>query len=70
MIYNLQEKLTGTRMTTSYTRIGSLARDLPEGWLGETLEVLKGIERATDEVDRLLAKNPIWVGRTSEIGII
>ena len=70
VIYNLQEKLAGTRMTTSYTRIGSLMRDLPDGWLGELSEALKGVERNVDEVDRLLASNPIWVHRTEGIGVI
>lgn len=32
-LYNLMEQLTGARFTTSYTRIGGLARDIPEGWL-------------------------------------
>src|ERR1051326_8146684 len=34
-IYNQIEALTGARFTTSYTRIGGLTRDIPEGWLGE-----------------------------------
>lgn len=70
MIYNLQEKLTGTRMTTSYTRIGSLARDLPDGWLVEMQEALKDLEKVLDESEKLLSRNPIWVGRTESIGKI
>src|SRR5690606_32691379 len=31
-LYRLFEELTGARFTTSYTRIGGVARDLPEGW--------------------------------------
>src|ERR1051325_8298680 len=34
-LYTLFEKLTGARFTTSYSRIGGVARDLPPGWLGE-----------------------------------
>src|SRR5919109_4936607 len=34
-IYNLCEALTGARFTTSYTRIGGLARDLPPGWVAQ-----------------------------------
>src|SRR3984885_10549700 len=33
-IYNLIESLTGARFTTSYTRVGGVARDLPPGWVG------------------------------------
>ncbi len=69
-IYNLQEMLTGTRMTTSYTRVGSLARDLPEGWLAQMLEFLTGLEKVLDEVEKLLNRNPIWVNRLQDIGVI
>ncbi|MFH1018893.1 MAG: NADH dehydrogenase (quinone) subunit D [Pseudomonadota bacterium] len=70
VIYNLQEKLTGTRMTTSYTRIGSLMRDLPAGWLEELLSALNGMEKVINECDKLLSRNTIWVQRTSGIGLI
>src|SRR5258708_20130217 len=35
-IYNLIEALTGARFTTSYTRIGGVARDLPPGWIEQS----------------------------------
>src|ERR1051325_1923323 len=31
-LYKLFEELTGARFTTSYTRIGGVMRDVPEGW--------------------------------------
>ncbi len=70
LIYNLQERLTGGRMLTAYSRVGSLARDLPSGWTDELLALLPGIEQVLDEAEKLLDKNPIWVGRTEGIGII
>ena len=33
-LYALFEELTGARFTTSYTRLGGLAKDAPEGWFG------------------------------------
>src|SRR5437870_8114154 len=39
-IYNLIEALTGARFTTSYTRIGGLARDLPPGWIEQCRKFL------------------------------
>lgn len=30
-LYTLFEELTGARLTTSYTRIGGLMRDIPDG---------------------------------------
>ncbi|MCB0271379.1 MAG: NADH dehydrogenase (quinone) subunit D [Bdellovibrionales bacterium] len=70
MIYNLHEALTGTRMTTSYTRIGGLARDLPEMWNESVEKVLRDLEPVIDDVERLLNKNPIWVDRTKDILVI
>src|SRR6188472_1948198 len=32
-IYNLVELLSGARFTTSYTRVGGMTRDLPEGFI-------------------------------------
>ena len=34
--YTLIEKLCGARLTTSYTRIGGLMADAPEGWERES----------------------------------
>src|SRR6266704_3588543 len=31
-LYNIIEALTGARLSTSYTRVGGLMRDLPAGW--------------------------------------
>jgi NADH-quinone oxidoreductase subunit D len=69
-IYNLIESLTGARFTTSYTRIGGLARDLPPGWTGELSNFLKQLPERINEVDSLLTRSPIFVGRTRDIGII
>jgi len=32
-LYKLFEELTGARFTTSYTRIGGVSRDVPDGWI-------------------------------------
>ena len=69
-IYNLAEWLTGARFTTSYTRIGGLARDLPEGWVGKCRKFLDEVEIAFAEVEKLLTRNRIWVDRTKDVGII
>lgn len=70
MIYNLNEALTGTRMTTSYTRIGGLARDLPPQWTESVTKVLDDLVPVLDDVEKLLNRNPIWVDRTQDILVI
>jgi NADH-quinone oxidoreductase subunit D len=69
-IYNLIESLTGARFTTSYTRVGGLSRDLPEGWTGQLSHFLNEVVVTIDEVDKLLTRNRIFVDRTRDVGFI
>src|SRR5947208_2053970 len=66
-IYNLCESLTGARFTTTYTRIGGLARDLPRAWVEQCRKFLEELPPVLDEVDKLLSRNRIWVERTKDI---
>jgi NADH-quinone oxidoreductase subunit D len=68
--YNLCEQLTGARFTTSYTRVGGQTRDLPEGFLDQLAKFCDGLLPALDEVDKLLSRNPIFLGRTKDVGVI
>jgi NADH-quinone oxidoreductase subunit D len=69
-LYTLIEELTGARFTTSYTRIGGMSRDIPEGWLGRVLKVMNELEPVIDECDKLLTRNRIFYDRTVGIGVI
>ena len=67
-LYCLFEELTGARFTTSYTRIGGVARDIPEGWLGRVSNFCDNLPKAIDEVEKLLTRNRIFIDRTEGIG--
>jgi NADH-quinone oxidoreductase subunit D len=69
-IYNLCESLTGARFTTSYTRIGGLARDLPPGWVEQCRKFCNEVVTNIDETETLLSRNRIFVDRTQGIGVI
>jgi len=69
-LYTLFEELTGARFTTSYTRIGGVARDLPEGWLDRVSKFLDEVIPTIDQVDKLLTRNRIFIDRTQGIGAI
>lgn len=69
-LYTLFEELTGARLTTSYTRIGGVARDMPEGWLSRVTKFLDQLLPIIEEVDNLLTRNKIFVERTQNIAII
>jgi len=69
-LYNLFEELTGARFTTSYTRIGGMSRDIPDGWLDRVLKFCEGVLPVIDEVDKLLTRNRIFLDRTEGVGVI
>src|ERR1041384_486186 len=69
-IYNLIEALTGARFTTTYTRIGGLARDLPRGWVDQCRKFLNEVVVNFDESEKLLTRNRIFVDRTRDMGVI
>ncbi len=70
ILYDLYERLTGARFTTSTVRIGGMSRDVPEGWLDDVRRFADGVTKVIDECDRLLTRNRIWLGRTQDVGII
>lgn len=69
-IYDLFEWVCGSRLTTSYTRVGGLMRDLPEGFEAQAKVLLAEIPSALEEIDGLLTHNRIWLDRTRDIGVI
>jgi NADH-quinone oxidoreductase subunit D len=69
-IYNLAEAASGARLTTSYTRIGGLMRDIPPGWTDMCRQFLKEFDVALKETHTLLTRNRIWVDRLRDLAII
>ena len=67
-IYDLLERWVGARLTTSATRVGGMAADIPTGWTDALETFLARFPRTLNEVDRVLTKNGIWVGRTVGLG--
>ena len=70
IIYNLMEQMTGARFTTSWTRIGGMVRDLPDGFLTAVRKFCDEVLPVVDETDKLLTRNRIFVDRTKDVGII
>lgn len=69
-IYNLCESLTGARFTTSYTRVGGLSRDIPPGWVEQLRQFCDEVEVNFAESEQLLTRNPIFIDRTKDLGVI
>ncbi|MFC1562444.1 NADH dehydrogenase (quinone) subunit D [candidate division KSB1 bacterium] len=69
-LYNLFEWVCGSRLTTTYMRIGGLMRDLPEGYEDGVIDFCKGLPKVLKEVETLLNRNKIFIGRTRDVGTI
>ncbi|HEV8198610.1 MAG TPA: NADH dehydrogenase (quinone) subunit D [Candidatus Polarisedimenticolia bacterium] len=69
-LYNIIESLTGGRLTTSYPRVGGLARDIPAGWTKQVADFCASFPKVLDELDELLTGNTIWMHRTQGVGRI
>ncbi|AZL54588.1 NADH-quinone oxidoreductase subunit D [Aliarcobacter skirrowii] len=68
--YDLLSKLTGARLTNTYTRIGGLEFDLYDGFAADLEDVLKATESGVDDVLSLIAHNRIYHDRTQDVGVI
>ncbi len=67
--YTLIERLCGARLTTSYTRIGGMMADAPEGWEKAVRQWVVKTRKTVDEMDNLLTNNRIWRLRTEGVGV-
>jgi len=69
-ILDLFEMATGARLTTSYFRIGGVARDLPDGFIEMAREFCRTFPRKAKDYDDLILKNRIWLSRTVNVAKI
>src|SRR5260370_2454232 len=69
-IYDLQEMWTGARLTTSVTRVGGLMADIPDRFVEKLREFTQTFPKTLGEIDRVLTRNAVWVGRTQNIGAL
>jgi len=69
-LYDVFEAVTGTRLTTSYTRVGGLAFDLPADFEKRVLMIMDTMDETLDKLRNSFYKNRIFLDRTEGIGII
>ncbi len=68
LIYDIFSRMCGARLTTSYTRIGGVSRDLDDETIRMIRDFLTRFPSAIDELEALLTKNRIFYDRTRGIG--
>jgi NADH-quinone oxidoreductase subunit D len=64
------EAVTGLRMNHSFVRIGGLVMDLPDGALDMVEGYVDLMYERIGEYGSLLAKNPIWLERNVDVGVL
>lgn len=69
-LYTLFEELTGARFTTSYTRIGGVSRDVPEGWTQRVDAFCDQFLPILEKILAMLTRNKIFMDRTMGVGVI
>lgn len=64
--YDFISRLTGARLTSSFTRVGGMYRDFYEGWESDMEQQIKGIEKGVADSLGLVLKNRIVHERTQD----
>jgi NADH-quinone oxidoreductase subunit D len=70
MILDILEMCSGQRMMTSYIRPGGLWRDVPQGFEEAVLQFVRNFPKRIAQYESLLTRNPLFMDRTRNIGII
>ncbi len=70
IILDIFEMCSGARMMTSYFRPGGLWRDIPVGFEDAVSDFLSIFPERINQYEALLSKNPIYLDRAKNIGII
>ncbi|MGC4033842.1 MAG: NADH-quinone oxidoreductase subunit D [Tepidisphaeraceae bacterium] len=69
-ILDLFEQMCGARLTLSYINIGGVTWDLPDGFTDRLTEFLDYFEPKLAEYEKLLTRNPIFIKRTANLGVV
>jgi len=68
--YEILENVTGARVTYSWTRIGGVRWDAPEGFETQLREAIKNTRKVLKDIHGLFDKNRIFLERTVKVGVI
>lgn len=68
--YEALEGLCGARLTSSYVRIGGVADDLDDAFIGRVRAFLQELPEAVNDVLGLVGKNRIFLDRVKGVGVL
>jgi len=69
-MYDIFEAVTGARLTTSWTRIGGVFRDVPPDFPKLVKDFLAKFPAVLDEMEQMLNRNKIFKDRTINVGTL
>jgi NADH-quinone oxidoreductase subunit D len=69
-ILDLFEMTCGQRLTYNYMRIGGVSRDIPPEFAKSCRAFTKDFRLKLDDYEAILTQNPIFLGRTKNVGIL
>jgi NADH-quinone oxidoreductase subunit D len=69
-IWDVIERTTGARMTTSYIRIGGVRAELHPDWRDDLKKAIVETRKVLKDVHGLLDKNKIFLNRTRDIAVV
>jgi len=70
MVYDIIEAVCGARLTTSWTRIGGIIRDVPEFFPDLVYQFLEDFPKLHREIHLMLSGNRIFKDRVQGIGVL
>ncbi|MBI2923986.1 MAG: NADH-quinone oxidoreductase subunit D [Planctomycetes bacterium] len=67
-LYDIFETVSGGRLTTSWTRIGGLSRDITDDFVPLVRKFVEYFPGVLDEIEKMLNRNRIFTKRTIGVG--
>ena len=67
-LYDLFERVCGARFTTSFTRIGGVANDIPDDVLRDIRKWLNAFPKELKDAESLVSRNRIFIDRMAGVG--
>ncbi|HAH05842.1 MAG TPA: NADH-quinone oxidoreductase subunit D [Elusimicrobia bacterium] len=69
-LYFCIDRLTGARVTTSYTRIGGVKADMPPDFPERVVAAFRVLRESVKDTEALLTRNRIFVDRLKGVGVL
>lgn len=70
LVYDIIEAICGARLTTSWTRIGGILRDVPDFFPDLVYQFLDDFPPLIEELHMMLRGNRIFIDRVKDVGVV